>query len=85
VSREWPVLSYEQWSETCDTLHADATLLPEAASCLRGLRLGSSARRQRRKQATADRVGPQDVLSGVLRRYIVCYTVWYSVRCTNGR
>jgi len=56
VSREWPVLSYEQWSETCDTLHADATLLPEAASCLRGLRLGSSARRQRRKQATADRV-----------------------------
>jgi hypothetical protein len=33
-SREWPALSYEQWSETCDTLHAHTQVLGKLAVVL---------------------------------------------------
>ena len=31
MPREWPALSYESWSETCDTLHAHTQLLGKLA------------------------------------------------------
>src|SRR6478672_12233046 len=31
MSRQWPVLSYDQWRETCDTLHAHTQLLGKLA------------------------------------------------------
>jgi hypothetical protein len=34
MSREWPALSYEQWSETCDTLHAHTQVLGKLAVAL---------------------------------------------------
>src|SRR5271169_5814913 len=34
MSREWPALSYEQWSETCDTLHAHTQVLGKLAATL---------------------------------------------------
>ena len=34
MSSGWPVLSYERWSETCDTLHAHAQLLGKLAVAL---------------------------------------------------
>jgi hypothetical protein len=34
MSREWPALSYEQWSETCDTLHAHTQVLGKLAVVL---------------------------------------------------
>src|SRR5438093_13656120 len=34
VSGEWPVLSYERWSETCDTLHAHTQVLGKLAVAL---------------------------------------------------
>src|ERR1700722_9832551 len=30
----WPALSYEQWSETCDTLHAHTQVLGKLAAVL---------------------------------------------------
>ena len=34
MPREWPALSYEQWSETCDTLHAHTQVLGKLAVVL---------------------------------------------------
>jgi hypothetical protein len=34
MSHEWPELSYEQWSETCDTLHAHTQVLGKLAVVL---------------------------------------------------
>jgi hypothetical protein len=34
VSTEWPAVSYEQWSDTCDTLHAHTQLLGKLAAAL---------------------------------------------------
>src|SRR6201981_3888890 len=34
VSQEWPALPYEQWSPTCDTLHAHAQVLGKLAVAL---------------------------------------------------
>ncbi len=34
MSVEWPALSYEQWSETCDTLHAHTQVLGKLAVVL---------------------------------------------------
>src|SRR5204863_9259841 len=34
MSGGWPVLSYERWSETCDTLHAHTQLLGKLAVAL---------------------------------------------------
>jgi hypothetical protein len=34
MSDEWPALSYEQWSETCDTLHAHTQVLGKLAVVL---------------------------------------------------
>src|SRR5271155_5072849 len=34
MSREWSALSYEQWSETCDTLHAHTQVLGKLAVVL---------------------------------------------------
>src|SRR5271155_945722 len=34
MSSLWPVLSYEQWSETCDTLHAHTQVLGKLAVAL---------------------------------------------------
>src|SRR5947209_2540111 len=34
MPREWPSLSYEQWRETCDTLHAHTQLLRKLAALL---------------------------------------------------
>src|SRR5271154_1286640 len=31
MSSQWPALSYEQWSETCDTLHAHTQVLGKLA------------------------------------------------------
>jgi hypothetical protein len=31
VSADWPALSYEEWSETCDTLHAQTQILGKLA------------------------------------------------------
>src|SRR5580693_2992756 len=34
MSCEWPALSYEQWGETCDTLHAHTQVLGKLAVVL---------------------------------------------------
>jgi len=34
MSREWPAISYEQWRETCDTLHAQTQVLGKLAARL---------------------------------------------------
>ncbi len=34
MSREWPAISYEQWRETCDTLHAHTQVLGKLAARL---------------------------------------------------
>ena len=34
MSSEWPALSYEEWSETCDTLHAHTQVLGKLAVAL---------------------------------------------------
>jgi hypothetical protein len=34
VPRDWPTLSYEQWSATCDTLHAHTQVLGKLAAAL---------------------------------------------------
>src|SRR5271169_1046916 len=34
MSSGWPALSYEQWSETCDTLHAHTQVLGKLAVVL---------------------------------------------------
>src|SRR5271169_5948743 len=34
MSSGWPALSYEQWSETCDTLHAHTQVLGKVAAVL---------------------------------------------------
>src|ERR1035441_8290785 len=34
MSSRWPAVSYEEWSETCDTLHAHTQLLGKLAVAL---------------------------------------------------
>ena len=34
MSTEWPAISYEQWRETCDTLHAHTQVLGKLAAGL---------------------------------------------------
>src|SRR5438270_13108991 len=34
MSSSWPAVSYEQWSETCDTLHAHTQVLGKLAVAL---------------------------------------------------
>ena len=34
MSGEWPTLNYEQWSATCDTLHAHTQVLGKIATSL---------------------------------------------------
>jgi hypothetical protein len=41
----WPSVSYEDWSETCDTLHAHTQVLGKIAAKLSRLSHSSSTRR----------------------------------------